>query len=293
VTSGGYDLSGRSALVTGASHGLGLEIARAFVAAGADVCICARTAADLERARAELAELAGDERRVLAVQADIASATSVAALAEQALERFPELTALVNNAGVYGPMGPIEEVDWDAWVQAIETNLLGSVLAARALVSHFKRRGYGKIVQLAGGGASAPMPGISAYAASKAAVVRFAETLAGELRPHGVDVNAIGPGALNTRMLDEVLEAGPERVGRSYYERAVAQRDSGGADPARGAELCCFLASGASDGITGKHLSAIWDPWAQLPEHRADLETDVYTLRRIVPADRGLDWGLD
>jgi len=279
--------------VTGASHGLGLEIARTFVVAGADVCICARTAPDLERARGELAELAGDERRVLAVQADVAEADSVAELAERALERFPELTALVNNAGVYGPMGTIEDVDWDAWVRAIQINLMGSVLTARALTPHFKRRGYGKIVQLAGGGASAPMPGISAYAASKAAIVRFAETLAGELRPFGVDVNAIGPGALNTRMLDEVLEAGPERVGQQYFDRAVAQRDAGGADPARGAELACFLASGSSDGITGKHLSAIWDPWAELPEHRADLETDVYTLRRIVPADRGLDWGLD
>ena len=87
------------------------------------------------------------------------------------------------GAGIYGPMGTIDEIDWDAWVQAINVNLLGSVLMCRSLTPHFKRRGYGKIVQLAGGGATAPMPGISAYAASKAAVVRFAETLAGELGP--------------------------------------------------------------------------------------------------------------
>jgi NAD(P)-dependent dehydrogenase (short-subunit alcohol dehydrogenase family) len=289
----GYDLSGRSALITGASQGLGLEIARAYVRAGASVCICGRTAEPLERARQELVALAGDASRVLAVQADVAREDSVQALAERALEQFPELTALVNNAGIYGPMGGLEEVDWDAWVQAIQINLLGSVLAARALVAHFKRRGYGKIIQLAGGGASAPMPGISAYAASKAGIVRFAETLAGELRPHNVDVNAMGPGALNTRMLDEVLEAGPERVGQAYYDRAVAQHESGGASPEHGAALACFLASAVSDGVTGKHLSAIWDPWAELPRHRADLESDVYTLRRIVPADRGLDWGRD
>lgn len=288
-----YDLRARSILVTGASQGLGLEIARSFVRAGAGVCICSRTAPDLERARQELVALAGDEQRVLAVTADVSQPESVQALVEQALARFPDLTALVNNAGVYGPMGPIEEVDWGAWMQAIQVNLLGSVLTARALVPHLKRRGYGKIVQLAGGGATAPMPGISAYAASKAAIVRFAETLAGELRPHGVDVTAVAPGALNTRMLDDVLAAGPERVGQDFYDRALKQQQSGGAGLSRGAEIACFLVSGASDGITGKLLSAIWDPWPDLPEHRADMDSDVYTLRRIVPADRGLSWGLD
>jgi len=287
------DLHGRSALVTGASQGLGLQIARGLVRSGAGVCICSRTAADLERAREELAALAGDEDRVLAVTADVSRPESVDELVAQALERFPDLTALVNNAGVYGPMGTIEEVDWDAWVQAVHVNLLGSVLTARALVAHFKRRGYGKIVQLAGGGATAPMPGISAYAASKAAIVRFAETLAGELRPHGVDVTAVAPGALNTRMLDEVLQAGPERVGQRFYDRAIEQQRSGGAGLERGAELACWLVSGSSDGISGKLLSAIWDPWAELPEHREDLDSDVYTLRRIVPADRGLGWGED
>jgi hypothetical protein len=92
-------------------------------------------------------------------------------------------------------------------------------------------------------------------------------------------------------MLDQVLEAGPDRVGRSFYDRALNQLESGGAGLQRGAELACFLVSSASDGITAKLLSAIWDPWAELPDHRADLETDVYTLRRIVPADRGLGLG--
>src|SRR5207245_8124990 len=122
-------------------------------------------------------------------------------------------------------------------------------------------------------------------------VVRFVETLAGELREHNVDVNAMAPGALNTRLLDEVIAAGPERVGDAFHERALEQRRSGGIPLRRGAELAVFLGSAASDGITGKLLSAVWDPWAELPEPRADLDSDVDTLRRIVPADRGLDWG--
>jgi 3-oxoacyl-[acyl-carrier protein] reductase len=121
--------------------------------------------------------------------------------------------------------------------------------------------------------------------------VRFSETLAEELRAHRIDVNAMAPGALNTRMLDEVLAAGPDRVGQSFYERAVEQQRSGGVPLERPAALAVWLASAASDGVTAKLLSAVWDPWPELPQHLDDLASDVYTLRRIVPSDRGLDWG--
>ncbi len=142
-----------------------------------------------------------------------------------------------------------------------------------------------------GGGATSPRPLLSAYAASKAAVVRFAETLAEEVRGTGTDVNAIAPGALNTRLLDEVLAAGPERVGDAFYERALEQQSAGGTPLDLPARLALFLASAESDGITGKLISAPWDPWEQFPSHAEDLRgTDVYTLRRIVPADRGLSW---
>jgi 3-oxoacyl-[acyl-carrier protein] reductase len=161
----------------------------------------------------------------------------------------------------------------------------------RALLPHFKSQRYGKIVQLSGGGATNPLPRFSAYAASKAAVVRFAETLAEEVRGDAIDVNSIAPGALNTRLLDEVLAVGPGRVGAAFYERSVQQLQTGGAPLEQGAALAVFLGSAASDGITGKLLSAIWDPWEALDEHRDDLRrTDVYTLRRIAPADRGLSW---
>jgi len=286
------ELSGRTALITGGTQGLGLEIARTYVLAGAaGVCICGRDPGALEIAAAELRGIAAEGQEVLAHAADVSDPADVRRLVAATLERFPELTILVNNAGVYGPKGGIERVDWREWARAIEINLFGSVLPARELVEHFKRQGYGKIVQMSGGGATNPLPGLSAYAASKAAVVRFAETLAEELREHHVDVNAVAPGALNTRMLDEVLAAGPERVGQAFYDRALEQQRSGGVPLERGAELARWLASAASDGVTAKLLSAVWDPWGELPEHLEDLATDVYTLRRIVPSDRGLGWG--
>ncbi len=285
-------LAGRTALITGASHGLGLEIARAYLDAGsAGICICGRDGDALASALGELNRRAAPGQTVVGEVTDVSRPEQVDRLLELALSRLGELTILVSNAGVYGPMGAVARTDWSEWARAVEINLFGSVLSARAVAPHFARRGYGKIIQLSGGGASGPLPQLSAYAASKAAVVRFAETLADELREHGVDVNSIAPGALNTRMLDEVLAAGPERVGKGFHRRALEQRRSGGVSLRRGAELAVFLASAVSDGITGKLLSAVWDPWSELPERRAELDSDVYTLRRIVPHDRGLDWG--
>jgi NAD(P)-dependent dehydrogenase (short-subunit alcohol dehydrogenase family) len=287
-------LAGRSALITGGTRGLGLEIARAYLQAGAaGVCICGRDTSTLESAVAELSAMSGPDQRVLGELADVSSPEDVERLVRTAVTGLDELTILVSNAGVYGPKGTIHTVSWAEWARAIEINLFGSVLPARALAGRFAQRGYGKIIQLSGGGATKPMPGLSAYAASKAAVVRFAETLAGELLEYCVDVNSIAPGAMNTRMLDELLAAGPGRVEHGIYQRAIEQRRSGGAPPARAAELAVFLGSAASDGITGKLLSAVWDPWPEFPQHLEDLRSDVYTLRRIVPRERDLSWGRD
>lgn len=276
-------LEGRNAIVTGASQGLGLEIARAFVREGARVLICARDRSQLERAASEI----GAEAEV----ADVSNANDAARVVDQAIKKLGPVQILVNNAGIYGPKGAIEDVDWDEWARAIEVNLYGSVHMCRHVVPHMKQQRYGKIIQLSGGGATNPLPRISAYAASKAAVVRFAETLTEEVRESSIDVNSVAPGALNTRLLDEVLDAGPDAVGQAFYDRAKEQKAAGGSPLDRGAALCVFLASAASDGITGKLLSAMWDPWEELAKHVEELRGDVYTLRRIVPGDRGFDWG--
>jgi len=285
-------LADRAAIVTGGSHGLGLGVACAFVSAGARVVVCARDEAALDRARTRLESVAPEVGSVATITADVSRPESVERLVAYAVERFRRIDVLVNNAGVYGPMGPIDDVAWAEWEQAVRVNLFGSVLCCRAVLPHFRANGYGKIIQLSGGGATSPLPRLSAYAASKAAVVRFAETLAEELRDTGIDVNAVAPGALNTRLLDEVIEAGPRRVGDSFYQRALEQQATGGTPLDLPTRLVVFLASSASDGISGKLISAPWDPWEELPSHADDLrETDVYTLRRIVPADRGLSWG--
>lgn len=285
-------LKGKNAVITGSNRGLGKAITEQFVAQGANVLVCARNEKLLELTRLEVSQKAKKFQKIYATKVDVADRESLNNLYKTALEKFGRIDVLVNNAGIYGPKGAIEEIDWDEWVRAININLLGTVLACKMFVPHFKKNGQGKIINLSGGGATAPLPYLSAYAASKAAVVRFTETLAEELKGTGVEVNCIAPGALNTRLLDEILEAGPQKVGKSFYERAVAQKQQGGTPLIKGAELCVFLASQKSNGITGKLISAVWDAWNELPDHLEDLKSDIYTLRRIVPKDRGMKWGV-
>jgi len=285
-------LEGRGAVITGASQGLGHEIAKAYVQAGASVVLCARDAARLEESRQAVAGFASSGQLVEAVVADVSRPEDVDRLTHAAIAALKRVHILVSNAGVYGPMALAEEANWDDWTRAVEINLYGSVLPCRALLPHFKQHRYGKIVQLSGGGATAPLPHISAYAASKAAVIRFMETLAQEVQDFAIDVNGIAPGALNTRMLDQAIEAGPDRVGREFFDRMLKQKAQGGTPLDRGASLAVYLGAAASDGISGRLLSAVWDPWEQLAEHRDELAgSDIYTLRRIVPRDRGRTWG--
>lgn len=285
------ELSDKKAIITGASQGLGLAIAKAFVREGAEVLICARTERDLMAAQQDIVAEAQSEHQVVAQPADVSKESDVRRLAEVAEQRFGRVDVLVCNAGVLGPKGWLEDADWSDWERTIAVNLNGTVLCCRLFLRLLRKSQRGKILLLSGGGATKPMPGLSAYATSKAAVVRFGETLAVELSDSSMDVNCIAPGALNTRLLDEVLAAGPKAVGKSYYNLAVRQKENGGAPVAQAAELCVYLASRQGDGISGKLISAVWDPWSRLAEVRADLkDSDIYTLRRVVPEDRGRFW---
>jgi NAD(P)-dependent dehydrogenase (short-subunit alcohol dehydrogenase family) len=213
-------------------------------------------------------------------------------LLAEGLRLFPHIDALVNNAGVYGPIGEIGEVDWNEWKEAIAINLFGPVYASRVFTAHFKERRYGKIVNLSGGGATNPLPRISSYAAAKAAMVRFTETLAEEVKSFHIDVNAIAPGVLDTRLTHQLLKAGPQAVGESLFNRVSGMAVDGETSMRKASDLAYYLCSPASDGITGRLLSALWDPWADLQERREELDgSDIYTLRRIIPKDRGKDWG--
>lgn len=270
-------LQDRVSVITGGSQGIGKAIARAFLAEGCCCLLVARTPDTLEAAVQEMSSMGP---RVLGFRGDVGSEADVKALAGYALRELGTVDILVNCAGVYGPIGPSAEVDPDAWWEALRINLLGTFLCTRFILPEMLRKGRGKVINLAGGGASKPFARFSAYAASKAAVVRLTETLAEETKGSGIDINAIAPGAVNTRLLEHVLEAG-EAAGE-FLQRALKQKAEGGTPPERAVALAVFLASHLSDGLSGRLISAVWDDWQQMDGRIPEImASELYTLRRV------------
>jgi len=284
-------LKGLNAIITGANQGLGLKIAEEFIKEGASIAICARNLENLELAVTNLKTLATTNQKIIFMKVDVSKEDDVKKFITYSIEQLGKIDILINNAGVYGPKGLIESIDSKDWISAFEINLYGVLYTCKHILSHMKKNKYGKIINLSGGGATAPLPRISAYAASKAAVVRFTETLAEECKEENIFINAIAPGALNTGFLDEVLKAGPNVVGKQFYEKAIKQKEEGGASLENAAKLCTYLASSNGDNINGKLISAVWDPWKDLEKYKEELKkSDIYTLRRITPEDRGKKW---
>lgn len=279
----------RFALITGASRGLGRCLATRFWYAGYSLGLVARTVESLAGVLSALPARVGQSLEPLAF--DLGRPAEVASLIDHVRATLPRLDVLVNNAAIQGPIGPLEENDFALWRHALEVNLFAPVALCRGLACMLKDSPASSIINLSGGGATGPRAFFSAYATAKAGLVRVSETLADELKPHGVRINCIAPGAMKTEMLAEVLHS---QASAGSREASLASEvfEKGGASMDRVADLALFLASDASRGITGKLISAVWDDWANWPDHISELSgSDVFTLRRIAGRDRGFAWG--
>ena len=222
-TSFKYNIKNKVALVTGASRGLGYEISKSLLKSGSNLMICSRKHEQIKNAYIKLKKIKGKNQKIYFSATDVSSPKQVKDLVTFTLQKFKKIDVLVNNAGIYGPMGSIEKINWDDWVRAIQINMLGSILLCRSVIPHFKKRNRGKIIQISGGGEASPLPLISSYAVSKAGIVRFIENLSQEVKKYNIDINAVAPGPLNTAMLKEVLNAGPQKVGKNFYNKSVNQ----------------------------------------------------------------------
>lgn len=242
--------SNRIAIVTGATRGLGREIAAKLEAAGCYVIAMGRHTVDVTNAAA-VQELVDDVSKINGF-----------------------IDVLVNNAAMLGPVGNLERTEPDEWETTLGVNLIGPMHFIRACLPHMKAQGAGKIVNVGGGGAADPLPGRTAYACSKAALVRLTDSIAMETFGSGIDINAVAPGPMATDMMEEILsqdtEAEKPEAGRWPIERA--------------ANLVTWLCSDDSDGLSGRYISARHDPWPFSPEQIADIMVnDHYSLRRAVP----------
>jgi 3-oxoacyl-[acyl-carrier protein] reductase len=269
-------LDGKRILVTGSSRGIGRAVAVELARHGASLALVARSSSALEEV---LADLGGGPHCAIAMDARDEAAWSAAV---DEIAPAGRLDAVVTAAAALTPIGPIGSWSVADFRATLDLNVTGTLLAIVTCLDALKAA-QGSIVTFSGGGATAPFVRFDAYAASKVAVVRLTENLAIDLRGDGIRANSIAPGFVVTPMHNETVDAGPDAVGAAYYERTTRAIAEGSGDPPTfAAELATFLCSDESRGITGKLLSARWDPWRDAGfQQRLRDEADLATLRRI------------
>jgi NAD(P)-dependent dehydrogenase (short-subunit alcohol dehydrogenase family) len=260
-------------VITGGCRGIGRAMAETCAQRGYKVAALARTPADIETTSKALGP------GHLALRCDVTDTAQLQESFHQIEKQLGPIYGLVCGAGVYGTIGPFSETPLAQWEKAIEINLLGTVRTVHTALQFMMQRSEGRILLFSGGGQGA-MANFSSYVTSKGAIWRFNETLAAELAPHGIYVNAIAPGAVNTALLDELLKAGPDKVGPAIFAKSVEQKQKGGESPEKAAKLMLYLLAERSHGLYGKVISAIWDEYESWTDLEALSCTDKFTVRR-------------
>ena len=262
-------------ILTGSSSGIGKFLADSLTAKGHSVCRIARS-----------------PQEGFAFPCDVSDWAALQNCAGKISQQWNQADGLICCAGVQEPIGSAMEIDPAAWRSNLAVNLDGTFFSVRAFHSLLRQsRRRAKIICFSGGGSTGPRPNFAAYGVAKTGVVRLVETLAAEWQGQLLDINAVAPGAIFTRMTEQVLARGAAAAGKKEIEQASKQPRDNAAQLEKVFGLIEFLLSSRSDGISGKLISAQWDPWEKLDEFKKDLDSDIYTLRRIVPKDRGKTWG--
>jgi NAD(P)-dependent dehydrogenase (short-subunit alcohol dehydrogenase family) len=246
-----------------------------FAARGARVGLMARSKAELDLCHLEIEHTGG---AALRLRNDVGDFEQVAASVERMRVQFgapPQV--LVCAAAVLGPIGPFAETHPKQWHEVIQTNFIGVLNLCRAVLPSMLERRSGKIILLAGGGATPARPNFALYGATKTALVRFAESLAEEVSEQNVQVNCLSPGASYTHMTDQILSAG-ERAGWREIDEARQTRMTGGIIADKQVELAVFLATEQSNHVSGR-LIHVQDDWKKLKEKTPSQE--LYRLRRV------------
>lgn len=281
-------LKDKVAIITGGSRGIGKAIAERLAQEGCNLMIAARTETELN----STSESIQSKFNVVVKthQTDISDENSVLEMVEQTMEEFGKIDILINNAASIGPIGSIEDINSDDFFQTLRTNIGGTIFATRAVLPFMKTNENGWIINLSGGGALYPLPYYDAYSASKASIVRLTENFSIEFEKYNIIVTAISPGAVNTKMFEEQLQADKESIGDSNWESLQNRLASGGDPIDKAPELVLYLISEKRTEFNGKVISAIWDDWESISRNKENLtDSDIHKMRRIIPKDRGIE----
>ena len=274
-------------LIAGSSSGIGRWLATHYSNKGHEVWGVARS--DQSQF---VNEQKAHDKHFRSTIADVSKWETMDALAHEVIRDWNSLDALICCTGIQAPMGPAMKLSASQWSESLQINLNGTFNTLLALHEPLLRASKrAKIVCFSGGGSTSPRPFFTPYAVAKAGIVRMVENLSHEWIGLPIDINALAPGAINTDMTKEVIEAGPSVVGATEHRKALEQMQNGGGSLDKVVDAIDFLIGSKSDGITGRLISGPWDPYDQLPQLKEQLnKSDIYTLRRIIPQDRGFNW---
>jgi NAD(P)-dependent dehydrogenase (short-subunit alcohol dehydrogenase family) len=264
-------------VVVGASSGIGAKLAGSLAQDGHRLFICARRSD-------RLAQVACDLPDMRTYVCDVSDEAQVRAFVDALGADTGGIDVVINCAGIFGEIGPVETSDSGLWCRTLEVNLFGTYLVTKHVLPLLKNGRCPRIINFAGGGAFSSFANYSAYACSKAAIVRLTECLADELYPVGIRVNCVAPGFIATDMHRATLAAGESRAGRLQFRRTQSILEQGGAPMENVVECVRALISPAMDELSGKTISSSFDPW-QTGAFRASVDeisrSDLYTLRRV------------
>lgn len=268
-------------VITGGTNGIGRALTETLARQGHQVITCGREIVKI----VELNCVSG----VRAFSCDLTKDKDVESFMREIERSFTSVDALINSIGTFGAIGSIEDLSSEDWQISFETNFFSVIKMCKFCLPLIRRSSRRLILNFSGGGAFSNFPNYSPYASSKAALVRFSENLASELRSEGIDVLCVAPGFVPTKIHKKTLDAGAARAGQEHYRKTKQKFIDDKGDELKIAIDCVVaLISERYAGISGKTISANFDPWKShrlIDNKNTLMASDLYTLRRINPAN--------
>jgi len=278
------------AVITGASDGLGLEISKTLWKAGYGLHLISRNKKKLIFIKESFLKNKNNQE-CLIYPFDIENIEEINNVCDVIIKKTT-VSVLINNAGIHGPIGPFYENDMKLWDKAFRINFLAPVHFSNYFVKHFIKNKSGSIINISGGGGTNCRENFSSYAAAKTSLIRFTEILAKELVNLNIQVNAIAPGQMNTKLLKELVNQDPKYINKKELQKIKNLINKKDNNMSKVLDLIIFLLSPRGKSISGKIISSLWDNWTIWPDYVDFInKSDVYTLRRITGRERKFNQG--
>jgi 3-oxoacyl-[acyl-carrier protein] reductase len=267
------NLLNKNILITGSSRGLGFELAKNLWNQGANLFLVSRTKSE-ELQKYFLENRIDLSQRFVWYKGDLSIENCLKQIFTNFTCMFGDIDVLINNAAIQQPIGNFYENDWYKWEKCISVNLFAPAKLIKYFIPNMLKRNCGKIINLSGGGSTSSRPYFSAYAVAKTGLIRLTEIVSDELKDSNITINCVAPGAMNTSMMDEILES---NSGEKEINIAKEVKNKNNTMD-KGIELINWLISDESNHITGRLIAAQWDDYKNIS---IESNNNLYKLRRI------------